>query len=77
MEIGYISEYPGFFIKNNKIHYEETLNPKVQNPTKLTSKIYTLDHISYQINICEGTKFYINNFLQESVVNCSAIVLKA
>lgn len=77
MEIWYISEYPGFFIKNNKIHYEETLNPKVQNSTKLTSKIYTLDHISYQTIICEGIKFYIKDFLQGSGVNISAIGLNA
>jgi len=66
-----ISQYPGFFIKNNKVHYKETIKSKVQNSTKeeLIIKIYTLDHIPYQTIICEGNKFYINNFLQESVGN--------
>lgn len=72
-----ISQHPGFCIKNNKVHYEETLKSKVQNSRKeeLIIKIYTLNHISYQIIIFEGTKFYINNFLQGSVVNLSAVEL--
>jgi len=77
MDILNISKYPGFFIKNNKVHYKETLKSKVQNSRKeeLIIKIYTLDHISYQTIILEGTKFYINNFLQGSVVNFSAVEL--
>jgi hypothetical protein len=51
------------------VHYKETIKSKVQNSTKeeLTIKIYTLDHIPYQTIICEGTKFYINNYFQGSV----------
>lgn len=83
MGIGDISQYPGFFIKNNiknnKVHYKETIKSKAakQYSTKeeLTIKIYTLDHIPDQIIICEGAKFYINNFLQGSVVKFNAVLL--
>jgi len=72
-----ISQYPGFFFKNNKVHYQETIKSKVENSTKeeLTIKIYTLDHIPYQTIVCEGSKFYINQFLQGSVVNFNAVLL--
>lgn len=72
-----ISQYPGFFIKNNKVHYKETIKSKVQNSTKeeLTIKIYTLDHIPYQTIICEGTKFYINNYFQGSIINLDVVCL--
>ncbi len=74
-----ISQYPGFFIKNNKVHYKETIKSKVQNSTKeeLTIKIYTLNHIPYQTIICEGTKFYINNFFQGSIINLDVVYLNA
>ena len=77
MGIWDILQYPGFFIKNNKVHYKETIKSKVQNSTKeeLTNNIYTLDHIPYETILCEGTRFYINNFLQESVINPNAVDL--
>jgi len=72
-----ISEYPGFFITNNKVHYKETIKSKVENSTKeeLNSKIYTLDHIPYETILCEGTKFFINDYYQGSIVNYNAVVL--
>lgn len=72
-----ISKYPGFFIKNNKVHYKETRKSKVEKSTKeeLTINIYTLDHIPYETIICEGTKFYINHFFQGSVVNFDGVCL--
>ena len=77
MDVWYSSQYPGFFIKKNKVYYKETIKSKVKNSPneELTSNIYTLDHISYETFICEGTKFYINNFLQESVINPNAVDL--
>lgn len=77
MDIWYISIYPGFFIKDNKVHYEERVESKVPNSTKKESiiKIYTLDHIPYQTIVCEAAKFYINSFFQGSVVSGDAEVL--
>lgn len=77
MGIWEISEYPGFFITNNKVHYKETIKSKVENSTKeeLNSKIYTLDHIPYETILCEGTKFFINDYYQGSIVNYNAVVL--
>ena len=77
MGIWDISQYQGFFIKNNKVHYKETIKSKVENSTKeeLTIKIYTLDHIPYQTIVCEGTNFYINHFFQGSVINFNATCL--
>ena len=74
MGIWDISEYPGFFVKNNKVHYKETIKSKVKNSTKeeIISKIYTLDHIPYETILCEGTKFYINDYYQGSIVNYNA-----
>lgn len=77
MGIWDILQYPGFFIKNNKVHYKETIKSKVQNSTKeeLTNNIYTLDHIPYETILCEGTRFYINNFFQGSVINFNGVDL--
>ncbi len=76
MGVWEISKYPGFFITNNKVLYKETIKSKVENSTKeeLINKIYTLDHIPYENFIYEGTKFFINNFLQRSGVNYNAAV---
>ena len=76
-DIWYFSEYPGFSIKNNKLHYEQTKKSKVQNSTKeeLTTKIYTLDHIPYQTIVCEGCRFYINNYLRQSAIKPNIVNL--
>lgn len=78
MSIGEISEYPGFSIKNNKLHYKERIKSKVQNSTKeeFTNKAYTLDHIPYQTIVCEAALFYINNYFQGSIINFNAVGLK-
>ena len=59
------------------MHYKKTIKSKIQNSTKeeLTIKIYTLDHIPYQTIICEGTKFYINNYFQGSIINLDVVCL--
>lgn len=71
MGLWYISEYPGFFIENNKVYYQESVISKIKNTTEeeLITQNYNLDTIPYQTFVFEGTKFYINNFLQGAVLN--------
>jgi len=78
MGIWYISKYPGFFIKNNKVYYQESLKSKAKNLTteKRIIKIYSLEAIPYQIIVCEANKFYLNNFFQGSPLNKSIEDLK-
>lgn len=71
MGIWHIFTYPGFFIKNNKVYYQESIKSKFKKSKKgkLITKIYNLDNIPYQTIITEGAKFYINSFLQGSVID--------
>lgn len=71
MGIWHIDKYPGFFIKKNKVYYQESIKSKLKKSKKseLITKIYNLDNIPYQTVIIEGAKFYINSFFQGSIID--------
>lgn len=75
-----ISEYPGFFIENNKLCYEEEelVKSKVKNSTKeeLITRIYNLDNIPYQTFVSEGAKFYIDKYFQGADLDLDMPTLK-
>lgn len=72
------SRYPGFFFKNNKMIYKESVKSKVKNGTKeeLIIYNYNLDNIPYQTFVFEATKFYMNNFFQGAVLDLDIQDLK-
>lgn len=78
MGVWHISKYPGFIIKNNKVYYQESVKSKIKNSTKeeLITQIYKLDTIPYQTIVFEGTKFYMNKFLQGAVFKSTVSSVK-
>jgi len=80
MSIWDISRYPGFFIKNNIVHYKETRKSKIQNLTKeeLTINIYTLYHISFCFYYVKTKKGLLKSTnLKSSMLSCSTYLLKS
>ena len=66
MGIWFISKYPGFFMENNKVYYQGSLDSidKESTTDKRISQIYSLEAIPYHTFICEANKFYLKNYFQ-------------